>query len=242
MLSSLSETRRIIAIGDIHGCLLPLQKLIEQIAPEAEDQLLFMGDMIDRGNQSKEVIDYLIDLSSTYSCHFLLGNHELMYLDYLENRDPDKWLCNGGEATLASYNSLDGLDKAEEHLLFFRNCQHFIETEHYLFTHGGLDPELSIKDNLRYYKPEEFCWQRVHMRTTFLESNSYKWEKTVVCAHTAIPEPIMLEQLIAIDTGCVYSENALLGKLTAIILPERRIVQVENRDCSILYPYTITPE
>jgi serine/threonine protein phosphatase 1 len=159
-----------------------------------------------------------------------MGNHELMYLDYLENRNPGKWLSNGGQATLASYNSLDGRDLAEEHLLFFRNCQYLIETENYLFTHGGLDPELSIKDNLRYYKPEEFCWQRVHMRTTFLERNSYKWEKTVVCAHTAVPEPIMLEQLIAIDTGCIYTEIPLLGRLTAVILPEREIVQVENRD------------
>ena len=226
----LSETRRIIAIGDIHGCLHPLKKLIRQIKPEAEDQLLFLGDMIDRGNHSKEVIDFLIELSSRYSCHFLMGNHELMFLDYLDNCSSDNWLGNGGQATLASYNSLDGCDLEEEHLLFIRNCRHFIETEHYFFTHGGLDPELSIKDNIRYYKPEEFCWQRVHMRTTFLESNNYKWEKTVVCGHTAIPVPIMLERLIAIDTGCVYSKNPLMGRLTAVILPERKIVQVENRD------------
>ena len=225
---SLSETRRIIAIGDIHGCLIPLKKLIEKIEPEAEDQLLFLGDMIDRGDHSKEVIDYLIELSSIYSCHFLMGNHELMYLDYLENRNTERWLCNGGRATLKSYNSKHGRDLPEEHLLFFRNCHYVIETENYLFTHGGLDPELSIRDNLRYYKPEEFCWQRLHMHAFFLESKSYKWEKTVVCAHTPVSTPIMHEQLVAIDTGCVYSKEPLLGRLTAVILPEREIVQVDN--------------
>ena len=224
----LSETRRIIAIGDVHGCVLSLKKLIAQIKPDPGDQLLFLGDMIDRGDHSKEVIEYLIELTSVYSCHFLMGNHELMYLDYLENRSRNSWLFNGGRATMKSYNSQNGLDFPDEHIAFFRACQYFMETEHYFFTHGGLDPELSIKDNLHYYKPAELCWQRVHMQQFFLESNNYKWEKTVVCAHTPIPEPIMLEQLIAIDTGCVYTKNPLFGKLTAVILPEREIVQVEN--------------
>lgn len=230
MKHSLTETRRIIAIGDVHGCFCTLEKLIEQIDPETGDQLLFMGDMIDRGDHSKEVIDYLIGLNSMYSCHFLMGNHELMYLDYLEHRNPKQWLSNGGRATLKSYNSKDGRDLPEEHLLFFRNCQCVIETENYLFTHGGLDPELSIKDNFRYYRPDDFCWLRSHMHPSFVQSNSFKWEKTVVCAHTPVPEPIMLEQLVAIDTGCVYRKEPLLGRLTAVILPERDIVQVQNRD------------
>ena len=226
----LSEGRRIIAIGDIHGCLHPLKKLIKQIEPEADDQLVFLGDMIDRGKHSKEVIDYLIKLSSRYSCHFIMGNHELLYLDYLKNRNPDQWLQNGGHATLKSYKSDDGRDLPEKHLHLLRHCHYFLETEHYFFTHGGLDPELSIKDNLRYYKPEEFCWQRVHLQSSFLERNSYKWEKTLVCAHTTLPLPVNLEKLIAIDTGCVYTEKPHLGWLTAVILPERRMFQVENRD------------
>ncbi len=80
----LSEIRRIIAIGDVHGCLFSLKKLIELIEPENDDQLVFLGDFIDRGNHSKGVVDYLIELDSSYSCHFLMGNHELMFLDYVE--------------------------------------------------------------------------------------------------------------------------------------------------------------
>lgn len=228
MQSALSETRRIIAIGDIHGCLFSLIKLIEEINLDTDDQLVFLGDLIDRGDHSKGVIDYLIELRAKYSCHFLMGNHELMYLDYLKSRDSGMWYSSGGSATLKSYNSKHGLDFPEEHLDFFRECQYYIETENYFFTHGGLDPELSIKDNLRYYKPHEFCWQQVHMRQSFLETNNYKWEKTVVCAHTPKSNPVMLDRLIAIDTGCVFKKNPLLGKLTAVILPQRTLIQTSH--------------
>ena len=227
----LSEHRRIIAIGDIHGCISSLKELIEIINPEPLEQLVFLGDYIDRGNHSKEVIDYLIELGLSYSCYFIMGNHELMFLDYLNDHRSKEWLANGGKTTLKSYQKgQSALFFPQEHLAFFSKCHLFIETEHYFFAHGGLDPELTVQDNLRYYKHEDFCWQRMHMRTNFLESKEYKWEKTVVCAHTAISEPIMLDKLIAIDTGCVYKEEPLLGKLTAVILPERRFVQTENVD------------
>jgi len=230
MQSELSEIRRIIAIGDIHGCLFSLEKLIELINPEPDEQLVFLGDVIDRGNNSKKVIEYLIKLRSLYSCYFIMGNHELMFIDYLENRNPNEWLLNGGQEMLKSYKNAEGIFFPDEHLKFVRNCQYFFETENYFFAHGGLDPELSIKNNLLYYMPEDFCWQRMHMQPSFLESNRYNWEKTVVCAHTTVAEPVLLERLIAIDTGCVYKNNPQLGKLTAVVLPERRIIQTKNID------------
>lgn len=226
----LSEIRRIIAIGDVHGCLFSLKKLIELLEPENDDQLVFLGDVIDRGNHSKGVVDYLIELDSSYSCHFLMGNHELMFLDYVENKNSAEWMANGGSALLKSYNSPPLRDFPEEHLAFLRGCHYFIETDNYFFTHGGLDPELSIKDNLRYYKPHDFCWQRMHLRQEFLDNNAYNWEKTLVCAHTPVSNPVLFERLIAIDTGCVYNNNPLLGKLTAVVIPERRIVQTKNID------------
>ncbi len=228
MQPALSETRRIIAVGDVHGCLHALIRLVEQINPQPDDQLLFLGDVIDRGEHSKEVVDYLLALRLRYSCFFIMGNHELMYLDYLKTGNSMIWYSNGGLATLKSYNSQHGRDLPKEHLDFFSECQYFIETENYFFAHGGLDPELSVKDNLRYYKPYEFCWQQVHMRQSFIETNKYKWEKTLVCAHTPQSTPVMLDRLISIDTGCVFKKNSLLGKLTAVILPDRTLIQVSN--------------
>jgi len=225
MQRTLSENHRIIAVGDVHGCINSLLMLIEQLNLQPDDQLVFLGDLIDRGEHSKAVVDYLLALREQYSCFFIMGNHELMYLDYLKTGNSKVWYSNGGVATLKSYKSQHGRDFPKEHLNFFRECHHFIETENYFFAHGGLDPELSVKDNLRYYKPEDFCWQQVHMRQSFIETNNYKWEKTVVCAHTPQSYPVMLNKLIAIDTGCVYKQNPLFGKLTAVTLPERTLVQ-----------------
>ncbi|WP_076791740.1 metallophosphoesterase family protein [Chlorobium sp. KB01] len=230
MTPELSETRRIIAIGDIHGCLLSLKKLIERVHPEHDDQLVFLGDLIDRGNLSKAVIDYLIDLQTRFTCHFIMGNHELMYLEYREKQNKLRWPNNRILKIVRSRNRPENFTLSEKHLAFLHTFRFFIETENYFFTHGGLDPELSVKDNLRYYQQEEFCWQRVHMRTTFRDSPFDKWEKTIVCAHTAITNPIMTDRLIAIDTGCVYKEKSGFGKLTAVILPERHLVQVQNCD------------
>lgn len=230
MADHLTENHRIIAIGDIHGCLYSLHKLLEKLELRKTDQLVFLGDYIDRGKYSKDVVDYLIELRDRYSCFFLMGNHELMFLNFLEANDPSLWLQNGGEAMLESYGSKDGRDLPDTHIEFFRSCLYYLQTEHFFFVHGGLDPEMSVEENLKYLGPEDFCWMRIHLRSPYLEEERYKWQKTVVCGHTPIPDPVLLEKLIAIDTGCVYNDNPLLGKLSAVILPERVIIQAENID------------
>ncbi len=231
MADHLTENRRIIAVGDIHGCFYTLHRLLEKLELQESDQLVFLGDYIDRGKYSKEVIDFLMELREWCDCHFLMGNHELMLLQYLNSEDPSLWLQNGGTATLESYESVDGKDIAESHLEFFSSCSYYLETENYLFVHGGLDPELSVKKNLQTVERETFCWMRDHLRAHYLETGDYpKWEKTVVCGHTPITEPILLDKLISIDTGCVYHSNPSLGKLSALVLPGRTIVQTENID------------
>jgi serine/threonine protein phosphatase 1 len=224
--SVLSDSRRIIAVGDIHGCLLSLKKLIEEVGLEPEDQLVFLGDMMDRGSQTRGVIEFVMKLRKRYNCHFLMGNHEKMFLDYLENGNAKWWFENGGRATLKSYGCKKGLDLPREHVNFLKGFHYFLETENFVFVHGGLDPEMNVSNNFKFYLPEEFCWLQRHMSQEFVERNEYKWEKTVVCAHTTVKEPLILKRLIGIDTGCVYKDNPLLGRLTAVVLPERRIVQV----------------
>lgn len=230
MANRLTENNRIIAVGDIHGCLYSLHELLEKLELRETDQLVFLGDYIDRGKYSKEVVDYLIELRDWYSCFFLMGNHELMFLQFLETDDPSLWLQNGGKATLESYGIKDGHDLPETHIEFFRSCLYFLQTKHFFFVHGGLDPEMSIDQNLKNLGNEEFCWIRIHLRPAYLDQERYKWEKTVVCGHTPVSVPIMLDKLIAIDTGCVYNNDPSLGKLTAVILPERTIIQTDNID------------
>ncbi len=81
-------------VGDIHGCLEPLERLLTKIAPRSDDEVVFVGDYIDRGPQSREVVDRLLGLP--FRCVFLLGNHERMLLDFLAGEDEEIYLENGG--------------------------------------------------------------------------------------------------------------------------------------------------
>lgn len=98
------DRERVFAIGDIHGCLdklVPLMNMI-QLNPD-QDLLLFIGDYIDRGGHSREVVDYLVDLKQRLpETIFLLGNHEQMFLEYLDGRDTDAFLYNGGKKPCAA--------------------------------------------------------------------------------------------------------------------------------------------
>ena len=100
------------AVGDIHGELEKLDELLARLPLRSEDRLLFLGDYIDRGPDSRGVVARLIDLSKTYPCVFLLGNHESMFLDFLGWSDEayfggDAFLMNGGDRTLDSYGYFD---------------------------------------------------------------------------------------------------------------------------------------
>jgi len=93
----------LIAIGDIHGCAKSLDALLERLELSDDDHLLFVGDYIDRGPDSKGVIDRLLDLREEYECTFLRGNHESLMLGYLNAGAFNLWRVNGGIATLQSY-------------------------------------------------------------------------------------------------------------------------------------------
>ncbi|RNA64370.1 serine/threonine protein phosphatase [Prosthecochloris sp. ZM_2] len=226
----LSEQHRIIAFGDIHGCRRTLAALLEQLDPEPSDQLVFLGDVIDRGSNSRGVIDDLITLADRYRCFFVMGNHELLLLESLETGDSSLWLDNGGSATLSSYHTADSSGLPQNHIDFLRSFNYYIESDTFIFVHGGLDPEMSVRDNIRFMQPSDFCWMRTHLRRSFLETGRYQWEKTVVCGHTPMPEVINQKKLISLDTGCVYTDTPSLGRLSAVVLPERRIVQTGNID------------
>jgi serine/threonine protein phosphatase 1 len=220
---------RLIAIGDIHGCLNPLTALVEKISPTKDDTLIFLGDYVDRGPDSKGVIDYLLKLRDAINCVFLMGNHEVMMLDYLDFGSNSNWDVNGGKSTLDSYRDGGDFHIPESHIKFLSECKFYYETEKYFFVHGGLKPTRSIAQNLKYLKPIDFVWEREHLDPEHLFRQDYPWEKTVVCGHTPRPEPVILDKLISLDTGCVYNQSPELGRLTAIRLPSLEIVQVDNR-------------
>lgn len=187
---------RLLAVGDIHGCLDHLQRLITRVQPTEADRVVFLGDYIDRGPDGKGVIDFLIDFARRFpQTVFLKGNHEAMFLDFLAGRDQINFLYNGGATTLESYREEAGIRVPKAHLDFLEGLRIFYETEHFIFVHAGLRPGLPPGKQQEH----DLLW----IRDEFIRSD-YDWGKTVVFGHTPREEPLLTETRIGIDTGAVY--------------------------------------
>lgn len=201
----------IFAIGDIHGCFDKLVSLMDKIDIDFDhDTLVFMGDYIDRGPSSFEVVEYLIDLGKrSPNVIFLKGNHEDMLEKYLAGPDKYTYLVNGGRQTLESYmekNPKDGPPIPSEHLEFFDSLVIFYETDKYIFTHAGLRENIPI----HMQDPDDMLW----IRSDFIQSD-YDFGKRVVFGHTPFLEPLIRSNKIGIDTGAVYGHV-----LTCVKLPD----------------------
>jgi serine/threonine protein phosphatase 1 len=138
---------RTIAIGDIHGCSLAMAALIESIAPKPEDTIIPLGDYVDRGIDSKGVLDQLIKLGDR--CHLvpILGNHDQMMLHAKNGRsDFQFWLNCGGDAALDSYGSSSQLDLIpSSHFRFLKECHSYFETKTHIFLHANYKPDVPLE-------------------------------------------------------------------------------------------------
>jgi serine/threonine protein phosphatase 1 len=202
---------RIFAIGDIHGFLNKLRELMAKIDPDPlQDELVFLGDYIDRGPQSKEVIDYVLEIKEKYPRSvFLIGNHEFMFLEYLTNRkEPWTFLLNGGIETVHSYELIGDDPEANlpaDHYAFFNSLKPYYETEDYIFVHAGLRADVPLQEQTL----DDLLW----IRREFIES-THDFGKLVVFGHTPVPRPLMHHNKLGIDTGAGYG-----GMLTCVELP-----------------------
>ena len=222
------------AIGDIHGRLDKLDALLRALPLAAGDRLVFLGDYVDRGPESRRVVDRLVELGDAWPCTFLLGNHESMFLDYIGWTDrayfgADVFLTNGGDATLVSYGwqadrppEPGELGLPPRHEAFFRGLALHHAEGAYLFVHAGLGRALSRGSDpawvLRHARVEELLWDR---STGDLP---HELGVTVVYGHTPRPDFGIrwnLPYSIGIDTGAVYG-----GPLTALRLPDEALFQV----------------
>ncbi len=212
--------------GDIHGCFERLYRLWNGLKERLtdEDQLLFLGDYIDRGPQSYEVLDFLIALSARHPSIFLRGNHEVMLQDYLNGRDSSgNFIVNGGEATIRSYiKHRKNFKLPYNHGVFLDNLRTYYETGDFVAVHAGFRP--SVAGFEEQYERDCF-W----IRDAFFRSERV-WEKTVIFGHTPTHYlhgkwgKVFIDdrhRLIGIDTGAVYG-----GKLTCLVWPTREILQV----------------
>lgn len=188
--------KRLLAIGDIHGCLAQLQNLLARVAPTRNDQVVFLGDYVDRGPDSAGVVDKLIDFRQQLpQTVFLRGNHEQMMLDFLAGRNTALFLMNGGDATIASYRARHLWPIPAAHADFLRKLKDRHETDRFIFVHAGLRPGVPLPEQ----QTDDLLW----IRQDFLQSD-YDWGKTVVYGHTPLEQPLLTETRAGLDTGCVY--------------------------------------
>ncbi|MFZ5448982.1 MAG: metallophosphoesterase family protein [Thermodesulfobacteriota bacterium] len=203
------------AIGDIHGSLESLERLLEKIKPDLQrDRLLFVGDYIDRGPSSKGVVDYIIrlkNLAPPEQIICLKGNHEAMFLDFLQGQERELFLFNGGLATLEDYWGDDWVDRENlalppDHRQFYQDLMLHYETADYIFVHGGLKPGVALADQ----QEEDLLWIRGEFITSMED-----FGRRVIFGHTPFRQPLLMPNKIGIDTGAVYGNF-----LTALKLPE----------------------
>ena len=204
--------QKIFVIGDIHGCFDKLCALMDKIPINfSRDQLIFIGDYIDRGSGSIEVVDYLIDLQKQLpGTLFLKGNHEDMLINYLDGSDRYTYLLNGGQRTLDAYlnhpNNPGGYPVPSAHLEFFNSLHFYYQTDDYIFVHAGLRKKVPLESQ----KKMDLLW----IRDEFIYSD-FDFGKRVIFGHTPFKEPLVQTNKIGIDTGAVYG-----NRLTCVQLPE----------------------
>jgi len=231
--------KRILVISDIHGEVDLFKRLLMTVNYQpAQDQLILLGDYVDRGTKSKQVLEKVMELKAD-GAFILKGNHEDMMIKALTTDDEHTWKNwtsrNGGNKTLESYGFsesefLVGEDEPfikpkllnetlDKHLAFIQHLDHYIELEGYIFVHAGLDPKLSIAETDHY----RLMW----IREDFYQN--YNGHKTVIFGHT--PTKYLHNKhsiffgknnIIGIDGSAVYG-----GQLNCLELPSQKVFAVQ---------------
>ncbi|GAB4313821.1 MAG: metallophosphoesterase family protein [Bacteroidales bacterium] len=219
-------------IPDIHGCAKTLRALIEEmIKPSKHDWLYFLGDYIDRGPDSKGVIDYLMELQrNDYNLRLLIGNHEDYLLKSYEdeknlksflgikqkNKRKKEWLFHGGKQTMESFGITDLLDFPKEYLEWMRNLEYYVELENFILVHAGLN----FKAEDPFSDRESMLWIR-----EYEIDKSFLGNKRIIHGHV----PVSLEfidmsirhrnyRFIDLDNGCYMTKREGFGNLVALEL------------------------
>ena len=211
-------SQRVIATGDIHGCADALYALLEIVDPTADDLVVTLGDYVDRGPNTREVIDQILDLKKRCRLISLVGNHELMMLDAISSPNStqfDFWLHCGGEETMVSYGGVSATIP-EDHLVFLKSCQRHYEIDTHFFVHANYLYNVSLDQ-----QPDDVLfWQ--HLNNVPLPHVS---GKTAVVGHTPqlTGEILDLGHVLCIDTFCFGS-----GWLTAYDVLSGELWQVDK--------------
>lgn len=206
---------RLFAIGDIHGCLTALDALLASLQLRPEDRLVFLGDFIDRGPDSRGVIERLLELESTGHHVFLRGNHEAWMMSGSANLSMfQSWWEVGGLETLQSYETDDLNDIPEAHWLFIERTRLFYETDTHIFVHGA-----SGQGPLETTKQSWLLWHRI------TEIEPHPSGKRVICGHTSQKSGRPLDRGFAV---CIDTHAYGGGWLSALEINSDELYQANE--------------
>ncbi|MEM8613698.1 MAG: metallophosphoesterase [Cyanobacteria bacterium P01_H01_bin.105] len=213
-------TRRIF-IGDIHGHYDGLMRLLEAVDVDLQDEVYFVGDLIDRGPQSRQVVNYVRD--NSHRC--VMGNHEQLLLEAFPNGEAHMpafqgWLYSGGQSTLSSYTNVDDLF---EHVNWIKSLPLYLDLGDIWLVHAGLNPQRTIEEQTSH----EYCWIRDSFHS---HKQPYFSDKLIITGHTitfTLPgiDPGEIARgpgWVDIDTGAYHPKS---GWLTALDIDNSMVYQ-----------------
>jgi serine/threonine protein phosphatase 1 len=219
---------RSFVIGDVHGCAATLRRLVDTVLrPFPDDRIYLLGDLIDRGPDSKGVLDFIFELRGRgLSVGSVRGNHEQMCLQagddqyYLE-----LWTANGGLATLGSFQADGPGDIPHPYREFLRSLPYYILLDNFVIVHAGLnfDPPGPFDDTgaMLWTRSPHVDRQRIGGRR-------------LICGHTPVPRSLLEASLasskILLDNGCVFGGHLEMGCLAALELGSMALYYQENID------------
>lgn len=224
-------------IGDIHGGLKALQQVINRANVSTNDQLIFLGDYVDGWSETPAVLDFLIDLSATYSCVFMQGNHEEMLLKWLKKEDDDElWRFHGGEVTVQAYQNIP-LRTIEKHISFLEKLNEYhIDDKNRLFVHAGFT---HLKGVASEYFRGMLWWDRTLWETAMavdgtLSADSIRYPqrlklyKEIYVGHTPVirfgaSAPMNFANVWNVDTGAAFT-----GKLSILNVDTKEYWQSDS--------------
>ncbi len=219
---------RTLIIGDIHGCAQTMQHLIfKEIRLRHMDRLYFVGDLIDRGPRTREVLETIIRLQEAgYTVNSVRGNHEEMLLNACHNKyDFLLWIENGGQSTLKSLSVEDPCEISARYLQLIRSFPYYILLDKFILCHAGVN--FNTKEPLA--DTQAMLWSR---NLEFIPDRL--GGRKLISGHTVhtIDEirSSLTSNRIHLDGGCVFNENPVLGYLVALEIESMMLYQSKNID------------
>jgi serine/threonine protein phosphatase 1 len=211
---------RLIAIGDVHGCIHGLEALLEAIAPQADDELVFLGDLIDQGTGSREVLELILQLQQQCRVVLIKGNHEEMLYAARESEEALRfWERCGGVAMLNGYRYPGGKldDILASHWRLLDQCVPYFETADFIFTHANYAPDLPMAEQPGHL-----------LRWSLFDANEVQPHisgKPVIVGHTEQKSGELLDLGYA---TCIDTAGWRYGWITALDVASREVWQASR--------------